>query len=474
MKIGYNIRLIYIAAGVAISLLVLLGLSYLKNSASQFKKAEEVEHTYNVLANINLCEKVLIDAEASQCGYFLTAYSVFSDRFHTLLPMVDSTMNEIQKLTADNDIQQLYFIQLTKHVKRRMDIIRDNFNRGEDDPQFLVNIREGTNAMENCRIYMAKMRVVEERLLQERTESKNYLQGNTLRYFRASFITAGFICILLMIVFVRELGKRLIAQQRLRDKVSELSNSKTELEEITFAASHDLQEPMRKIRILSTLMVKRYRNKIEEEDLEVVHRVNAITEQMHLLLNDLVQYTNLLNSSEKQVSVSLYEVCKKAFNRVLADYPLQFNIIGQLPQVKGAPLQLETMFVHLFDNSLKFRSPDRELTIDIYYELIRTTEPWLGRLFKSGTYYHQITVQDNGIGFERQYQEKIFGLFQRLHSQNEFEGKGVGLSIARRVMINHQGVISASRSESGGASFRMLFPVTDKLPRNVTFSLPLL
>ncbi|MBC7887727.1 MAG: CHASE3 domain-containing protein [Ferruginibacter sp.] len=460
MKIYKNIRLIYIAAGLSIAILVTLGLFYMIKSRDQVQHINAVEHTYKVLSSINFCEKTLIEAEAAQRGYLLTGENNYRELFDYNLPLIDSSLKKIGEVTSDNDGQKAFFFQLTKYVVARVAALKANLMLKGTDPLYFDNLRKGAIVMDNCRFYMSKMRAVEEALLRQRLAKKNEDQRVNFSFFKATFITACLICIIAIGIFFRELDNRLVAQKNLKNKINELSNSNKELEEITFAASHDLQEPMRKLRILSNLVTKKFTGKIPETDLEVVHRINKITEQMHGLLNDLVLYTNLLNPNETYTEVNLYEVLKSAYYKVFKNENVQIAVSGIFPVIKGSEAQLESMLFHLFDNALKFKSPDRDLAVSVHYERMKVKGSKLFWEYLPSKQYHQVTITDNGIGFEKQYNEKIFGLFQRLHTQTEYPGKGIGLSVARRVMANHKGFITCTAEKKAGASFMLYFPVS--------------
>jgi signal transduction histidine kinase len=459
MKMYKQIRLIYFIAGVSIAILVIFGLLYMEKSRDQVRYIDAVEHTYKVLSSIHLCEKTLIEAEAAQRGYLLTGENNYKEFFESILPLIDSSLLAIGEVTADNTGQKTYFFQLKKFVFLRIIVMKENLLLKRTDPLYFENLRKGVVVMDNCRYYMDKMRALEEGLLKKRLETKNKFQRLNLSIFKAMFITACLICMVAIGIFFRELAIRLRAQKNLKGKINELSNSKQELEEITFAASHDLQEPMRKVRILSNMITKKFSGKIPAVDLEAVYRINKITEQMHGLLNDLVLYTTLLNPNEKYINVNLYDLIKEAYFKVFRNENVHFQVSGKFPVINGSRSQLETMLFHLFSNALKFKAPDRELIITVNYELksVKDSKHFWDHLLSKQ--YHQLTITDNGIGFDKQYNEKIFALFQRLHTQTEYPGKGLGLSVSRRVMSNHKGYISSMGEKGVGASFILYFPL---------------
>ena len=135
---------------------------------------------------------------------------------------------------------------------------------------------------------------------------------------------------------------------------------------------------------------------------------------------------------------------------------LQIN--PDLGVVQGSRNQLEIMLVQIFENSLKFKDQQKELCLTVKYELKRISESKKFWANINAKHYHQVTITDNGIGFDKQYNERIFGLFQRLHTHSEYPGKGIGLSLARRIMTNHKGFISSTGEKNIGASFILYFP----------------
>ncbi|MEJ7589825.1 MAG: CHASE3 domain-containing protein [Ferruginibacter sp.] len=423
MKIYQRIGFVYVVSGISVAILVILGLLYMEKSREQFQYIEAVEHTYRVLSSIDFCEKILIEAETAQRGYLLTGETTYRETLELMISQVDSSLKLVGVSTADNNGQRIYFFQLIKFVTLRISFLKEDLISNGRAMLYFENLRKGVNAMENCRFYMRKMRALEEGELKKRLELKNKYQGLNLTYFKATFITACLICIIAIAIFFRELRMRLTIQQNLRANINELHNSKKELEEITFAASHDLQEPMRKVRILSNLITKKFANKIPEDDLEVVYRINKVTEQMHGLLNDLVLYTNLLNPNEKYSEVNLYDAVKEAYNKVFKNTNVVFQISPEVPVIIGSSYQVGIMLVHILENALKFKAPERELSLSLTYELKPIKESKFFWEHLPSAKYHQVTITDNGIGFDDQYNEKIFGLFQRLHTNAEYPGK---------------------------------------------------
>jgi len=458
MKLYKRIRVIYLLAGITITILIVLGLLYLQKRTEQIRNMNAAEHSFKVLSSINNFEKILIEAEASQRGYLLTSNIHFKDEFQSKLNLIDSSLTALATVTSDNSGQKTYLFQLQKFVGLRIQLLKENLNAREDIKSNTEVLMQGVNAMEHCKNYMDKMRDSEEALLDFRLAEKDKYQQLNLNFFLALFITACFICTIAIGVFFRELGMRLATQQRLRRKIDELTKSKKEIEQVTFAASHDLQEPMRKVRILSSMLTKKMANKIPEADMEVIQRINKAAEKMQSQLSDLVLYSNLLTPIERFYVVNLNALFKNAYDILLKNESADLKIVNQLPTLKGSMIQLEIMLSNILNNAAKYKDKSRPLLITVGYKIINVRESKLFWDNRSVKQYHQITISDNGIGFDPQYNEKIFGLFQRLHIQSEYPGKGIGLSIVRQVMSNHNGFIYAAGQKMGGASFILQFP----------------
>ena len=458
MKLYKRIRIVYLLAAVIITILIVLGLLYLQKRTAQIKLIYASEHSFRVLSTINNFEKNLIGAEAAQRGYLLTSDVHFKDEFQSVLHLTDSSLDALARVTKDDNVQKIYLFQLQKFVGIHIKLLKQNLDVKSPLAGNNEALRQEMIAMEHCKNYLNKMRASEEASLNSILVRKNKYQQVNLFFFLAIFITACLISILVIGVFFRELGIRLATQLRLRRKIDELTKSRKELEQVTFAASHDLQEPMRKIRILSSMLAQKMDNKIVDADMDIIQRINKVAEKMQSQLSDLVLYTNLLAPTEHLEAIDLNDLFKNVYDALLKDESADLKIVNQLPAIKGSMSQLKVMVTNLLDNAKKYQDKNRILTITVGYKIINIRESKLLWDYRSVKHYHQITVTDNGIGFDPQYNEKIFGLFQRLHNQSEYPGKGIGLSIARQVMSNHQGFIYAAGEKMTGASFILQFP----------------
>ncbi|WP_046746026.1 ATP-binding protein [Kordia zhangzhouensis] len=239
-------------------------------------------------------------------------------------------------------------------------------------------------------------------------------------------------------------------------KLSEiLKETNAELENINWISTHDLQEPLRKIRMMaSTLLTKEDKNSLSEKVVHKIERMQNSAERMQTLISDILKYTKTNVDTPELEVVDLNEVMlqlSKEIADTLADADATLKI-GKLPKIKGIPFLLKQLFLNTIYNSLKFRNPKRAPHISI-----QEMEDENDNILQSGS-YHLIEVTDNGIGFKNEYKEKIFKIFSRLNSKSDYDGSGIGLALCKKIMTKHQGVISADGEENVGASIRLYFP----------------
>lgn len=238
--------------------------------------------------------------------------------------------------------------------------------------------------------------------------------------------------------------------EELVDKNKELETTNHELQQFAFVASHDLKEPLRKIRIFSSIIKQRFHNEVSEEN-TIIDRVIESSKRMTGLINDLLDYSRL------SVAPVFSEISlRQLINEIINDLELTIlekNAvieIGELPTLKIIPAQMRQVFQNLISNSLKFSKEGIPPVIKISSEFIN---------MEDGEQFCRISVSDNGIGFNDKYIDKMFAIFQRLNARESYEGTGIGLAIVKKVIEKHNGTITAYGREGEGATFVMTLPV---------------
>ncbi|GAB3800614.1 hypothetical protein GCM10028819_26260 [Spirosoma humi] len=249
--------------------------------------------------------------------------------------------------------------------------------------------------------------------------------------------------------------------QQLEDSVRELKRSNENLQQFAFIASHDLQEPLRKVQQFGSILKNQYSHLLGE-GVAYVDRMQSAASRMSNLIRDLLSYSRISTQQDRNSLVSLTTIVQT----VVRDLDMSINElkatieIGNLPTIEGDSSQLEQLFQNLLGNALKFHKPGIAPHISIMAKWVAADKlPQETRSNQRAIAYHQLDVRDNGIGFEEKYLDRIFQVFQRLHSKSEFAGTGVGLAICEKVVANHGGVITASSKPGQGATFTVYLPV---------------
>jgi light-regulated signal transduction histidine kinase (bacteriophytochrome) len=233
-------------------------------------------------------------------------------------------------------------------------------------------------------------------------------------------------------------------------RLAEVQRSNSELEQFASVAAHDLQEPLRKIRMYGERLGER--SELGDESRADVARMDAAALRLQRLIDDLLDLARVNSRGRELVPVALDAVAAEA----LSDLDARLNEvgarveIGELPTILGDQAQIRRVLQNLLSNALKFHREDVPLRVRVSSELLGD-----GRC--------AILVEDNGIGFEDQYAERIFGAFQRLHGRTAYDGTGIGLSIARKIAWRHGGDITASGVPGEGATFRLTLPLAPAL-----------
>lgn len=241
--------------------------------------------------------------------------------------------------------------------------------------------------------------------------------------------------------------------------IRELNRSNKELEEFAYVASHDLQEPVRKIATFGERLKSKYETALGTDGNLYLDRILASTEYMRVLIDNLLEFSRTTRSSKAYQPCSLHDVVRE----VIAELDLKVEEtkarfqVGPLPSLEAVPSEMNQLFNNLISNAIKFRKPEAAPVITISAE--KTSKADKDRFhLPLEVNFHKIIIQDNGIGFEPEYQEKIFQIFQRLHGKTEYTGSGIGLAICKKIVDNHEGVIYAEGKLGHGAKFIMLLP----------------
>jgi signal transduction histidine kinase len=235
-------------------------------------------------------------------------------------------------------------------------------------------------------------------------------------------------------------------EQRVKNRTTELEVANKELESFSYSVSHDLRAPARAIHSYANVFLEDYGDKIDDEGKRLINIVLKNGQKMGLLIDDLLSFSQLGRKELIKTKLSMYDVVSGIWNEL---YKAEENrnitlILNELPDVYAEKTTMQQVWVNLISNALKYTKNKHETRIEIYAEE------------KHGEIIY--CIKDNGSGFDMKYYNKLFGVFQRLHSQEEFEGTGVGLAIVQRILEKHGGKIWADSKVNEGATFYFSLP----------------
>ena len=268
--------------------------------------------------------------------------------------------------------------------------------------------------------------------------------------------------------FLEELEKKVFERTQslnqtnlaLEQSIGELEQSNAELASFNYIASHDLQEPLRKIIAFSKRIEDMEQQGLSATAKDYFNRIIQATSRMQNLIDAFLSYSQTTNLSAAMEPVDLNKVFREVKND-FADKIEQKNVSiesNSLPVIAGIPLQISQVFTNLIGNAIKYSRTGIDPKIEILAEKCNGGGLPFEGVDAQGAYW-KISIGDNGIGFDQTYQHQIFELFQRLHNRQEYAGTGIGLAICKKIMRNHKGFISATGTKDAGATFSMYFPV---------------
>jgi two-component system, LuxR family, sensor kinase FixL len=252
--------------------------------------------------------------------------------------------------------------------------------------------------------------------------------------------------------FLLDITQRKRAEQTLSEQAEKLARSNSELEQFAYVASHDLQEPLRKIQAFGDRLKTKYDASLGAEGIDYLTRMQNAAARMQALIQDLLSLSRVASSAKPFAAVDVGDVVRM----VISDLEVRAQErngrveAADLPVVFGDRGQLAQLFQNLIGNGLKFQKPGESPVVKVSSEAVPPSDG-------AGAGW-RITVEDNGIGFDEKYRDRIFQIFQRLHGRSEYEGTGIGLAICRKIVERHGGAIAAHSSPGAGAKFVITLP----------------
>ncbi len=276
-----------------------------------------------------------------------------------------------------------------------------------------------------------------------------------------------------VIAVATDVTSQIIARQKIEEVVndrtkelaeanSNLQKSNAELAQFAYIASHDLQEPIRKVSTFAQMLEQTLGTNVDERAVKYLEKINSASSRMTTLIRDVLSYSQLSREKEVFEPVDLRDIVRNIESdfELLIEQKKAVIEYGELPVIAAIPLQMSQLFGNLISNSLKFSKPDVPPHLNISTTLLTKEDVSTYAINGSADGYYRITIRDNGIGFSQEYAAQIFNIFQRLHGHSEYAGTGIGLAMCKKIVQNHRGDIYAEGSINEGAVFSVILPAS--------------
>ncbi|MEQ9443294.1 MAG: ATP-binding protein [Cyclobacteriaceae bacterium] len=265
------------------------------------------------------------------------------------------------------------------------------------------------------------------------------------------------------LVVAEDIGIFSLSEDELRNKLYALESAKESLEQFAYVASHDLQEPLRKIRAFGDRINTRFADQLNETGRDYFNRMQHAAQRMQVLIDDLLKYSRVGRVQNDFESIDLNVLIQEVLSDMETTIEEAQAVVDvkDLPTIEGEPIQLRQLFQNLISNAIKFKKDNSLPHITVSAQPVKSEESDIPMSGEDMSY--EIMVKDNGIGFDEKYLDRIFNIFQRLHGRNQYPGTGIGLAICRKIIENHQGDIFATSKLDEGATFHVILPQQQSL-----------
>jgi signal transduction histidine kinase len=424
-----------------------------------FQKQKEAEdwiaHTYEVKLKIEKCFGLLLEAESNQRGYLLSNDGEYLKNINHAETLLYTSLKQLDSLVTDNEIQfknvntlkSLIFSRLTRlHVLIDSSVKSNNFTISRFTSA-------GKVLMDSIHHQVLVMQAEENKLLGQRTFFKNIGDERVVTFIVLFSVIAFMILIWSFFKIRNENAMRIQAQMELKNQNEKLERKNHDLTTFSNIASHDLKEPLRKIQMFTNLITELNPGYLTDKSFEYFQKISQQSNRMQVLIESVLKYAQTDEGDFGFQNTDLNEIAQLAIDSLSEIIRGKNAVVSvqSLPTIFGSPTQMEQLFINLIENGIKYSRPGITPIIEINATL--SEETW------------KIEFRDNGIGFDEAYEKKIFEVFQRLHTGDEYTGTGIGLSICKKIVENHQGKITARSILGEGSVFTVIFPVENLAPK---------
>lgn len=449
MKLYINRNVLW---GLIISIVIILGLGILSYwyFISLSEATKWTNHARRVIQDVEDVRSRLILIENSQRGFALTADETFLKSFEGNIPALNEIVAELDSLTKDNETQTGRLAELRPQIEGQLEFTNEVIAaRRVSFDSALNKIKTVTAVSGMTKIHQTlnDIKQEEQGLILSRSLG---VQTGFFRFVMA-FLGLIFVTLLVLVGLVWLINantrSRTIAEQRLRDAEAETKKINHDLESFSYSVSHDLRAPLRSINGYAQILIEDYAGKFDEEGNRLLNIIINNAKRMGQLIDDLLEFSKLGRQEIRRSSLNVDEQLRTIANELMErekGRTIELDI-QPLGTALGDANMMRQVWINLLGNALKYSRNKEVAKIDV------------GRIKQDGEVV--FFVKDNGAGFDMAYNDKLFGVFQRLHKASEFEGTGVGLALVKRIVDRHKGRIWADAKVGQGATFYFSLPL---------------
>ncbi len=497
--------IISIGFGVILAALIIDALFSYRALQALIANNQRVLASADLLRELELTLSSMKDAETGSRGYLITGQEDYLEPYNEALNQLDLHRERLQSLTTNRALQASRIPRLEKLILDERRILSEvNFQRstrGFEEAKQTILTGKGKMKMGELRALVEEMGAEEATYLQElEREAEDSHHTVRLTFTLVSLVALIFVASMYVLLnlditrrqrsaealreandlleervesrtlqlqstnesLLEEIAERKRAEEKLEQFTIELERSNRELQDFAFVASHDLQEPLRKIQAFGDRLKSKYGASLNDDGNDYLERMGSAARRMHTLINDLLTYSRVTSKAQPFVEVSLEAIA----HEVLNDLEVRVQQTGgcveleALPSIAADALQMRQLLQNLIGNGLKFHRPEVAPIVKISSRILNREEANL--VESKAEEVCELKVEDNGIGFDEKYLDRIFTPFQRLHSRSEYEGTGMGLAVCRKIVERHNGAITVRSTIGQGTTFFVMLPTTQQ------------
>ena len=451
----------YVIGAIVGILLIGLGALIYNNIAARNAEAD-VNHSREVESAITSLIAATLDVETGYRGFIITGQDPFLDPFVAGARDTPVSLARLRALTADNPEQRVAIERLSSLLDRKMALgnraIALRRTQGAQAAAELIAVGDGKMLMDAIRDTARQMQTVESGLLATHARAAAVRR----RQLAIASTAVGLILVVAIAALMIGLRRQTIARElltenlrqtevTLRLSLEQLARSNRDLQDFAMVASHDLQEPLRKVQMFGDRLREELGTDVGAQAIDYLTRMQGAADRGQTLIRGLLAYSRVTSQAQAKVEVSLETIGREVLSDLegrLVDSGGRVEL-GALPVIEADAVQMRQLLQNLIGNALKFRRPGVAPLIQVSSRPLedpRRKDWW------------QIEVADNGIGFDEKYLDRIFKIFQRLHERGVYEGAGMGLAICRRIVENHGGTLTARSVPGEGSTFIIQLP----------------